>query len=148
MVWCNPRIFYPACMLCMTILLIRCLINYSHFQGELAHRRVKRRYKRVSKAAPSLGMTHLERREAIMREIDLRVQASVQGASEELSHIPRTVKAPPPSRYYVSEAPDRPIEISHLFRDHSNDPAMKVHCIPIFHITCFAHCCSFFSIAL
>ncbi|KIJ43684.1 hypothetical protein M422DRAFT_252926 [Sphaerobolus stellatus SS14] len=43
--------------------------GYSTQMGERAHMRAKARYPRVSKATPSLGMTHLDSRETNMRTI-------------------------------------------------------------------------------
>ncbi|KAF8577949.1 hypothetical protein K439DRAFT_1648918 [Ramaria rubella] len=78
---------------------------YSTQTGELEHRRSKRRYGRVSKATPALGMTKIDRRETHMRQISTQV-----GNAE---------------RYHISPSQEFPLDLGRFLREHQGDAAVK-----------------------
>jgi hypothetical protein len=98
----------------------------SLYKGELAHRKVKRRYQRVSKANHALGLTKLERREAIMREIDERVERFRNGDISQTREEDKLPYTDPSMHYHISAATKESILIGTILRENEGDPAIKV----------------------
>ncbi|KIJ48727.1 hypothetical protein M422DRAFT_247583 [Sphaerobolus stellatus SS14] len=126
-------------------------LGLSTQRGELAHRKVKRRYRRVSKADPALGMTKIERREAVMREIDKRVTQAARSFEKDSTSAASTFRREsvlgepepgevhdnnlseeslsgvihPSQHHYISEIKVEPVYIQNLLQENVGDPAIE-----------------------
>ena len=88
----------------------------------------------MSKAAPALGMTKIDRREYHMRQISEKVAKTcgplptqIQNhcvSNREHDKLPYTN---PKDRYHISSAQNYPLNIGEFLRDNAGDYALKVN---------------------
>jgi len=108
---------------CRTQLILTIIL----FQGELQHRRVKRRYPRTSKTKATMvgSMTLLESRERyLQRLLDARV--SERTAQDGHSNRTRRLRTSPSDHYHIAESSRKSQDITAWLSSLEGDPAIEV----------------------